>query len=315
MISKIKFISVFILFLSININAQITQVAGDYKVIDIGDNGVGDFTRNLILLHEMYNGTLIGMNNAVGTVTAFRGTVSSLNRTNILEINSSSAYDGTSASIRTIDNNGNWALKTCIYNGKKYLAVDVPYGHSYHDRGYKFSGWTKSTAENMKSVAYEINGLPVNSNILSNIQDYISNMNETHQVNNYLIMGNNVGIGTMSPDEKLTVKGKIHTQEVRVDMAGPLVPDYVFANDYKLKSLQEVEDFIKENKHLPEVPSAQEIEKNGLMLAEMNMNLLKKIEEMTLYMIEQEKKNNQQSKEIEFLYKKLSKIEDSLNSK
>jgi hypothetical protein len=108
----------------------------------------------------------------------------------------------------------------------------------------------------------------------------------------------NVGIGTTIPDEKLTVKGKIHTQEVRVDMAGPLVPDYVFANDYKLKSLQEVEAFIKENKHLPEIPSAQEIEKNGLMLAEMNMNLLKKMEEMTLYMIEQEKKSNQQSLEI-----------------
>lgn len=50
----------------------------------------------------------------------------------------------------------------------------------------------------------------------------------------------NIGIGTINPDEKLTVKGKIHTQEVRVDMAGPLVPDYVFADDYKLKSLQEI---------------------------------------------------------------------------
>ncbi|KRB56700.1 tail fiber protein [Flavobacterium sp. Root186] len=113
----------------------------------------------------------------------------------------------------------------------------------------------------------------------------------------------NVGIGTLAPDEKLTVKGKIHTQEVRVDMLGPLVPDYVFKNDYKLKTLEEVENYIKENKHLPEVPSAIEIEKNGLMLAEMNMTLLKKIEEMTLYLIEQEKKNNKQSDEIEILKK------------
>ncbi len=108
----------------------------------------------------------------------------------------------------------------------------------------------------------------------------------------------NVGIGTAIPDEKLTVKGKIHTQEVRVDMSGPLVPDYVFAEDYKLKSLQEVEDYIKENKHLPEIPSAQEIEKNGLMLAEMNMSLLKKIEEMTLYMIEMKKENEKQNEII-----------------
>jgi hypothetical protein len=56
----------------------------------------------------------------------------------------------------------------------------------------------------------------------------------------------NVGIGTISPDEKLTVKGKIHTQEVKVDMLGPLVPDYVFTKDYRLKTLLEVETYIKE---------------------------------------------------------------------
>ena len=62
--------------------------------------------------------------------------------------------------------------------------------------------------------------------------------------------------------------------------------------------MQEVEDYIKKNKHLPEIPSAQEIEKNGLMLAEMNMNLLKKMEEMTLYMIEMKKQNDEMKKDI-----------------
>ena len=85
-------------------------------------------------------------------------------------------------------------------------------------------------------------------------------------------------------------------------MSGPLVPYYVFAKSYKLKSLQEVEDYVRENKHLPEIPSAQ-IEKNGLMLAEMNMNLLKKVEELTLYMIEQQKKNKEQTSEIDALKK------------
>ncbi len=87
----------------------------------------------------------------------------------------------------------------------------------------------------------------------------------------------NIGIGTTNPDEKLTVKGKIHTQEVKVDLQGACVPDYVFANDYQLKTLPQVEQYIKENSHLPEIPSALEIEKNGLMLAEMNMSLLKKL--------------------------------------
>ena len=128
-----------------------------------------------------------------------------------------------------------------------------------------------------------------------------------NELGNNTILNNNtgnVGVGTTSPDEKLTVRGKIHTQEVRVDMSGPLsIPDYVFAKDYNLKTLKDVEDYIKQNNHLPEIPSAKEIEKNGLMLAEMNMSLLKKIEELTLYVIEQEKKNIAQSNEIDILKK------------
>lgn len=125
----------------------------------------------------------------------------------------------------------------------------------------------------------------------------------------------NVGIGTATPDEKLTVNGKIHAKEVRVDLDFP-APDYVFANDYQLKSLQEVEAYIKQNSHLPEIPSAKEIEKKGLMLAEMNMALLKKIEELTLYMIEQEKKTEKlnlyiigQNKIISEQNKRLDKLE------
>ena len=119
-----------------------------------------------------------------------------------------------------------------------------------------------------------------------------------------------IGIGTSNPDEKLTVKGKIHTQEVKVDMQGPLVPDYVFANDYKLKSLQQVENYIKENNHLPEIPSAKEIEKNGLMLAEMNMSLLKKIEELTLYAIEQQKNTEKLIQLLDEQNKRLKILEE-----
>ena len=97
-----------------------------------------------------------------------------------------------------------------------------------------------------------------------------------------------VGIGTTSPDEKLTVKGTIHTEEVRVDLNVP-APDYVFEPDYKLRSLKDTETYINKNKHLPEIPSAKEMEANGVELGDMNMLLLKKIEELTLYTIEQDK--------------------------
>ena len=118
-----------------------------------------------------------------------------------------------------------------------------------------------------------------------------------------LIGNGRVGIGTTNPDSKLTVAGNIHAQEVKVTARAGEVPDYVFANDYKLKSLEEVERYIKQNSHLPEIPSAKEIEKNGLMLAEMNLSLLKKMEEMTLYMIEQNKRIEKQSSEIERIKK------------
>jgi hypothetical protein len=107
----------------------------------------------------------------------------------------------------------------------------------------------------------------------------------------------NVGIGIATPDAKLTVNGNIHAKEVKIDLSVP-PPDYVFAPNYKLKTLQEVEEYIKKNSHLPEIPSAAEFEKNGVMLAEINMSLLKKMEEMTLYMIEQNKSIEKLKKEV-----------------
>jgi len=97
-----------------------------------------------------------------------------------------------------------------------------------------------------------------------------------------------VGIGTNDPDAKLTVNGNIHAEEVKVDLNVP-GPDYVFKEAYDLKSLEEVQNYIKTNGHLPNIPSAQEMEANGIELGEMNMKLLEKIEELTLYTIEQEK--------------------------
>jgi hypothetical protein len=122
-----------------------------------------------------------------------------------------------------------------------------------------------------------------------------------------------VGIGVVNPDEALTVKGVIHTKEVRVDLNSPLAgPDYVFEPTYNLAPLTEIESFIKEHKHLPEVPSAQQMYEEGLNLKEMNLLLLKKVEELTLHVIEQNKKleaqtsiNEEQGKKIESLESKL----------
>jgi hypothetical protein len=98
----------------------------------------------------------------------------------------------------------------------------------------------------------------------------------------------NVGIGTSTPDSKLTVKGVIHAEEVKVDLSVP-GPDYVFASDYPLASLEDTKAYIEQNKHLPGIPSSDEMQQNGVNLLEMNMKLLEKVEELTLYVIEQKK--------------------------
>jgi hypothetical protein len=89
---------------------------------------------------------------------------------------------------------------------------------------------------------------------------------------------------------KLAVSGGILTEKVRVATSGTAFwADYVFEPTFKLKTLKEVENFIKENKHLPDVPSTSEVTKNGIDLAETQALLLQKIEELTLYVIQQQK--------------------------
>ncbi|BFP40639.1 hypothetical protein FGF1_14840 [Flavobacteriaceae bacterium GF1] len=136
-----------------------------------------------------------------------------------------------------------------------------------------------------------------------------------------ILQNGNLGIGTTTPDAKLTVKGDIHAEEVKVDLNVP-APDYVFKEGYDLKSLQEVQDYIKEHGHLPNIPSAQEMEENGIELGGMNMKLLEKIEELTLYVLQQEEELDKKDKKIMGLEekhleqeKRLKKIEKLLNTR
>ena len=101
----------------------------------------------------------------------------------------------------------------------------------------------------------------------------------------------NIGIGTTNPQSKLAVNGTITTKEVNVTLEG--WADFIFKPTYKLRPLGEVEQFIKTNSHLPEIPSEKDVKENGISLGEMNAKLLQKIEELTLYMIEQQKQINE----------------------
>jgi hypothetical protein len=142
--------------------------------------------------------------------------------------------------------------------------------------------------------------------------------------NNYLVLQpswGNTGVGTYTPNAKfhvngtqliggnaeriatgysLSVAGKIIAEEVKVQLRAAW-PDYVFAKDYKLLPLDELEQSINKNKHLPNIPSAAEVEKEGISLGDMNKRLMEKVEELTLYIIDLNKKNNALAEKVQKL--------------
>lgn len=143
-----------------------------------------------------------------------------------------------------------------------------------------------------------------------------STINDTYETANLILSATNhiilnptgrVGIGTSNipADYKLAVAGNIIAEKLRVKPQSGW-PDYVFDSSHRLPSLNELEDYIQKNKHLPGVPSAVEVEKNGLDLGDNQSILLKKIEEITLYMFEMNKKLEKVSAENEELKRKLN---------
>jgi hypothetical protein len=126
------------------------------------------------------------------------------------------------------------------------------------------------------------------------------------------IQGNgNVAIGTTDPHGyKLAVNGDAIATSMTVKLYASW-PDYVFKPTYKLPSLTEVKTYIDQNQHLPDMPSAQEVERNGLNLGDMVKLQAKKIEELTLYLIDQQQRVKAQNERIERLEKLLSKQTES----
>lgn len=114
--------------------------------------------------------------------------------------------------------------------------------------------------------------------------------NGTRVMGSQLTVDGNVGIGTSDTrGYELAVKGKILSEELKIRTYATW-PDYVFEEGYNLRSLSEVEKAIDETGHLPGIPSAEEVGEDGFNVSEMNAKLLEKVEELTLYMIELDKK-------------------------
>lgn len=138
---------------------------------------------------------------------------------------------------------------------------------------FRIYGWGgSSTNGTLRITSFSVNGNVTASSPLS--FDYLNSR---------------VGIGTNNPTQALSVNGTILAKKIKVSTQAANWPDYVFATNYNLRSLQNLETFIKQYKHLPDVPSAEEIGKDGHDVGQMQIVLLKKIEELTLYIIELQK--------------------------
>lgn len=185
--------------------------------------------------------------------------------------------------------NGTQYFKTVAYNGvtsQTHLSFPV------HSDG--FSIMTQQVLSDRMEVLFRMRDNTTGDALKIWFDDY---RGESYDRNPFIVYGDrvllasdggNVGIGTTTPTEKLVVDGKILAEEIKVQNVP--ASDYVFEPDYKLKPIEELEAYIKENKHLPDIPSSEEFKENGVGLGEMDDMLLRKVEELTLYVIEQNKK-------------------------
>ena len=200
---------------------------------------------------------------------------------------------------------GNVGIGTTSPNAKLDIKGDLKLGNgsTYTDLIFK----TGTTISGTNGV-FEILPKTMPGSGTARQTTYFKNASHSNgKTEHNVVVDGNVGIGTTNPGSwRLAVNGQIRAKEIKVETGWS---DFVFYDNYNLPTLKEVEKYIKEKGHLKDIPSAKEVEKHGIFLGEMDAKLLQKIEELTLYTIEQEKKIKSQENKISALEKSSSKIE------
>ncbi|WP_299213115.1 hypothetical protein [uncultured Dokdonia sp.] len=134
--------------------------------------------------------------------------------------------------------------------------------------------------------------------------------NQDNTSNVFITPSGNVGIGKKNPKDKLEVNGQVHAKSVKVDLKE--WADNVFEDGYDLIRLREIEKYINTYGHLPEIPTTADVQKNGIELGQMNMLLLKKIEELTLHLIEKDHQVEKLQEQYDALELKVARMQESI---
>lgn len=192
--------------------------------------------------------------------------------------------------------------------------IKVPVGSSTGGYNIDFQSWRDVRPElvGARIRADRINNLQHNNALVQSMDlaFYTSEGWEQEQLTEKLRIKSNgdIGIGTSDPKGyKLAVAGSVIAESVKVSLKSAW-PDYVFGQAYALSPLSELKSYINLNQHLPEIPSALEVAREGIDLGVMNGKLLKKLEELTLYLIEKDEQIKESNEKMQIMEEKLNRI-------
>jgi hypothetical protein len=260
-----------------------TNSGNDYPSLTINTTGTGNIFGPIVYLNATSgtNGRQWGLVSSGALDAAATGSAGNF-----------AIYDANAGSSRLVINNlGYTGIGSIVPKSKLHVAQDISMNADVDAQQLSITGATDDAKRLV--IGYDVNGAGFG---------YIKAGWYQHQWTNLSLQpnGGNVSIGTTTPDPtfKLSVNGKIRSKEIKVEATWS---DYVFDKDYQLKPIAEVDAYIKKNHHLPDVPSAAEVERDGLKLGEMNAILLKKVEELTLYLIGKDKQVADQQQQLEAL--------------